>query len=417
MENINTVTNDYVTASSCMPGIAEIYKDGTIKFISDSFFELFGLSPQQQRPTSLYQHFRPYLDNFSSLVDELSAITSGVSFRMELPIELHDNHHEVRTVLYSLTRTDSETIIVSIFDCTELDTLRMQINDATRQQEFQQARLDVTSGVLHDIANAISGISLRISQINGEGEWRELTSLSQLQSFLASHKETLDEVLGPSKSKALEGFATSLQVTLASRSRDWNANVQFLSRGIRHIEELISMHQHHSTGSSEFEKTPVQIVRALNDSLAMLNSQIVKRGIKVTLQQVPGILLVLGDRNRLVSVFLNVIKNAYESLDMRNEDSGDKSIDLLCSFPQADVIQIVVSDNGVGFEPDKAEQFFHGETSTKQRSSGLGLQRCRHIIDNHRGKIWMTSDGVGLGAKVVIELPAVNAQSGTAFDV
>jgi signal transduction histidine kinase len=38
----------------------------------------------------------------------------------------------------------------------------------------------------------------------------------------------------------------------------------------------------------------------------------------------------------------------------------------------------------------------------------MGLSRARKIVKLHNGKIWAESEGVGKGAKVIIELPIKN---------
>jgi len=71
----------------------------------------------------------------------------------------------------------------------------------------------------------------------------------------------------------------------------------------------------------------------------------------------------------------------------------------------ADMVSLVVSDNGPGFEPDKmhllTEPFVAGAVS---RSSGLGLSICTEVVRHHGGSIELSNDVAG-GAVVTVTLP------------
>jgi sensor histidine kinase regulating citrate/malate metabolism len=69
---------------------------------------------------------------------------------------------------------------------------------------------------------------------------------------------------------------------------------------------------------------------------------------------------------------------------------------------------ITIADNGAGFEPEAAESFFKSGFSTKHRDSGIGLTQCRKIIEKHSGQIRLESEGIGMGARAIIELPTAS---------
>ncbi len=70
--------------------------------------------------------------------------------------------------------------------------------------------------------------------------------------------------------------------------------------------------------------------------------------------------------------------------------------------------QIVVEDNGIGFEPEYAERIFdlfqrlHGKD--EYEGTGIGLAICRKIVDRHNGQITAQSSP-GTGTRFVITLP------------
>ncbi|MFI8576231.1 ATP-binding protein [Rossellomorea aquimaris] len=110
-------------------------------------------------------------------------------------------------------------------------------------------------------------------------------------------------------------------------------------------------------------------------------------------------LYVLGEGNQLKQVFINIIKNAVESIP-DNKD-GYVSITLVTRDDDAHVI---VADNGVGMEPERIGHLGEPFYSTKEKGTGLGLAVCQKIIERHKGHIHFQSEKEK-GTAVEISLP------------
>lgn len=83
--------------------------------------------------------------------------------------------------------------------------------------------------------------------------------------------------------------------------------------------------------------------------------------------------------------------------------------------PDGRSCEIEVADTGRGFAPERAELLFrrfHRE-SRSSGGSGLGLTIARALVEAHGGTLTAASDGIGLGARFTISLPAVTARSTT----
>jgi len=70
----------------------------------------------------------------------------------------------------------------------------------------------------------------------------------------------------------------------------------------------------------------------------------------------------------------------------------------------ADVVEIVVEDNGPGFQRDLIGQVFDPYVTTKPRGTGLGLAIVRKIVEEHGGHVEADNRTDG-GALVRVELP------------
>jgi two-component system sensor kinase FixL len=79
------------------------------------------------------------------------------------------------------------------------------------------------------------------------------------------------------------------------------------------------------------------------------------------------------------------------------------------STANADFIDILVSDTGPGFPPDRLENPFLPFSSTKAEGLGFGLPLCKSIVEAHGGRIWL--DKNDQGASVHFTLPVVKASA------
>ena len=98
----------------------------------------------------------------------------------------------------------------------------------------------------------------------------------------------------------------------------------------------------------------------------------------------------LGDRDRLTQALTNLLSNAIKF-------SPENSKVTIASRLEDDKILFSVTDRGRGIPADKLETIFErfqqvdASDSRKKGGTGLGLAICRHIIEQHGGKIWVES--------------------------
>ncbi len=114
--------------------------------------------------------------------------------------------------------------------------------------------------------------------------------------------------------------------------------------------------------------------------------------------------VVLGDRDRLVQVFTNVIGNAIQYTDR-----GSVTITLDASDDHSELITSV-ADTGRGLDAADQERIFERfyRVATDSEGTGVGLAIAKRLVEAHGGSIGATSDGVGRGATVTVRLPVAN---------
>lgn len=162
------------------------------------------------------------------------------------------------------------------------------------------------------------------------------------------------------------------------------------------------------------KREPVNIYEVLERVRRLAESGF---GAKVTFVEHydPSLPEVDGDRDQLVQVFLNLIKNAAEAVPSEDGEvviSTQYHHGLAIRVPNSRErvqlpITVCIQDNGSGISSDVAGHIFEPFVSTKHAGSGLGLPLVAKIIGDHGGVVEFES--LARGALFRIHLPAFRA--------
>ena len=147
----------------------------------------------------------------------------------------------------------------------------------------------------------------------------------------------------------------------------------------------------------------VDLSELIREVLSDLEVRIVKTGGEVHVGDLP---VISADPTQMRQLFQNLIGNA-----LKFHKPGEKPRVLVRSVPDSDSgCQIILEDNGIGFEEQHVEKIFapfqrlHGRSS-KYEGTGMGLAICKKIVERHGGTIRAESEP-GKGSTFIIHLPA-----------
>ena len=162
----------------------------------------------------------------------------------------------------------------------------------------------------------------------------------------------------------------------------------YIVDGATRMQQLIAdLLTYSRAGRAELvlEEVPFTAVvdKALNDlELAIRESEA-----KITWDEMPTLSL---DVQQMTRVLQNLIGNAIK---FRGEKVPEVHIS---SQQQGDEWHFVVSDNGIGIDPQYLERVFlifqRLHTRTDYPGTGIGLAVCKKIVENHNGRIWAESE-------------------------
>lgn len=96
--------------------------------------------------------------------------------------------------------------------------------------------------------------------------------------------------------------------------------------------------------------------------------------------------MVFADKNQLLRVFNNLLKNAMQAIP--DERKGIIVVNLKKTNNS---VIVAVTDNGTGIADEQKEKVFVPNFTTKNSGMGLGLAMSRNIIETANGKIWFES--------------------------
>ncbi|MBF0558131.1 MAG: hypothetical protein HQL08_05075 [Nitrospirae bacterium] len=181
---------------------------------------------------------------------------------------------------------------------------------------------------------------------------------------------------------------------------------------------------------TDFKNEPLFLKSLIEETILFVKGQVpTKVAISV---DVPEDIVIHADKQRIQQAFLNLIKNALESIDdegglyIRAQyrsaacDSGETTSEIYnylkyrgkCSLSE-DTIDIEIRDTGSGIPTDILPKIFDPFFTTKDvgQGSGLGLSIVHEIIEEHDGCIAVDSQA-GRGTTFIVRLPVPKRTNG-----
>jgi signal transduction histidine kinase len=172
---------------------------------------------------------------------------------------------------------------------------------------------------------------------------------------------------------------------------------------IQQIETLSSI----ASAFSDFAKMPKAQNRSID--LAAVLSNIVNlysenEHITVSFEPVNRPLIVYGDKDQLIRIFSNLMKNAIQSIP------GDRTGYIKVTVEVfIDHYVIAIEDNGEGIPEDQKSNIFVPNFTTKTTGTGLGLAMAKDLVEGMKGEIWFESSSEG--TTFFVRLPSFAAHT------
>ena len=182
-------------------------------------------------------------------------------------------------------------------------------------------------------------------------------------------------------------------------------------------------------GKMELELSRVSIKCLIEDSLKMIREKAINHGINLELnipEELSGF-EISADERKLKQIMFNLLSNAVKftpnggtiTLEANRVSGSElrvsRSEQLATRNSQlatGDFIEISVADTGMGISPEDQEKIFEefyqvrGSHRDKTPGTGLGLSLVKSLVEMHKGRIWVESEGEGKGCRFSFVIPA-----------
>lgn len=354
-------SNEYTDSiiSSMIDSLIVIDTNGTIKRVNNALTNLLGYSSNElinQSASLIFDEKENNEENtFShkfknSIFKDL--IKDGLTINRE--INLINRTGEKIAVNFSgsvLRNRLSETIgIVGIaHDIREFKILQHQLSQSEKLSSIGQ----LTAGIAHELNSPLAG----------------------LLSFIRTYKKN-------SKPDSLEFKDFSLMLSASEHMA-------------KIIEDLTSFAR-----KSTDEFMELNLNDLIETTLGFSQRQLTIKNIKIIKDYAPDLLKILGNKNKLQQVILNIITNARDAMP-HGGNFVIKTTNL-----NNDKISMEFLDTGVGIDKNTLDKILEPFFTTKDigKGVGLGLSVSHGIIKSHNGEIEIESEP-NVGTKIKITFP------------
>ncbi len=222
------------------------------------------------------------------------------------------------------------------------------IRDLTEFHKFQQLKSDFVANVSHELRTPLQSIKMGLETINNIKDLKENNELNNLMPLMTSQSERMEnlirDLLSLSKIELQEHIRPTHEIDL----------IELIDYVIKTYEKIIS-----------------------------------KQNIKIIFNKVES-LKIIGDRDKLIEIFTNLIDNSIKYSDKNKEIT-------ITAKKDGEFNTVSVRDQGIGIPKESihriTERFFTVDPS-KSRSvggTGLGLAIVKHLVSQHRAEMDINS--------------------------
>ena len=226
---------------------------------------------------------------------------------------------------------------------------------------------------------------------------REIGTAEQMKNeFISSVSHELRTPL-----TAIKGWSDTLQAAPEDRtlvSQGLAVIGKEVTRLSGLVEELLDFSRVES-GRITLHLGLVSVLAELEEAVFLFRDRAARAGVSLEYRPCEELPPVMGDADRIKQVLINILDNA-----VKYSRAGDRVRIEAAVLPIG--VQIVISDTGIGIEPDKlakvTQKFY--QTDSANPGSGIGLAVADEIIRLHNGRMEIDSE-LNVGTTVTVTLP------------
>jgi signal transduction histidine kinase len=273
----------------------------------------------------------------------------------------------------------------------------------------QAGMAEIANNVLHNVGNVLNSVNVSAGLIGDKVRDSKAEGLGKAVPLMNEHATDLGDFLTrDDKGKMLPDYLNKLVAALAVEKRSITEELESLTNGINHINEIVASQQSYSGSTSIVES--VQIKDLMEDVLRMSAASMARYQITVT-KEFADVPLLRLDKQLVLQILLNLIGNAQHAMDGEPDRSHQITLRMEITEPaDGPRLSIRIEDDGDGIAPENLPRLFTHGFTTRKHGHGFGLHSCALAAKEMGGTITAHSDGPGKGATFTLEVPVNLAQ-------
>jgi predicted ATPase/signal transduction histidine kinase/predicted Ser/Thr protein kinase len=305
-------------------------------------------------------------------------------------------------------------LAVSLANAQLYESLEQRVQARTRELQETQEQLvttarragmaEIANNVLHNVGNVLNSINVSANVLRNTIANSKVEGLGRALQLLDEHEHDLPQFLeSDPRGKALRPYLNQLLAALRAERQDALSDLDRLSLSVDHITYVVSTQQAHAGPSSVLELAHAE---ELIDQALHLSAETVKRYGVVVVRRIGDVPPCAVDRQRLVQILVNLVRNAAQAMERMPEGSRQLTVSSArVKTDEGERLRFTVQDTGEGIDPENLTRIFAHGFTTRASGHGFGLHSSAVAASEMGGKLTVHSDGAGRGATFTIDMP------------
>ncbi len=307
---------------------------------------------------------------------------------------VHERTVELSRVNESLTREIAERQRAE----GEVERVHSQLLQASHQAGMAE----VATGVLHNVGNVLNSVNVSTTVLAETMARSRAGNLERVAAMLAEHEKDLAGFLSRDpRGNRIPGYLRELAVALTAEQRRMSEEVRTVQTNIDHIKNIVTMQQDYARVSGVAER--VGAAELIREALLMNAASLSRHHVRVDHVLEPSAGSLLVEKHRVLQILVNLISNAKHACV---QSGREDPVVTLRTWRVGERVGFEVADNGVGIAPENLVRIFSHGFTTRPDGHGFGLHSGALAAKALGGSLRAESEGLGTGARFILELPA-----------
>lgn len=296
-------------------------------------------------------------------------------------------------------------IQIDIHERREAKLRREQLQQEFAEVSHRAGMAEIANGVLHNVGNVLNSINTSARQLDRMLRESRLKALPEAAALLESQAGNLPQFFASDpRGMVFSRYLNKLGAIWQQEGSDLQGEIRALYTHVEHVRNVINLQQRYAGRIDTRDQVdPDELVSGAVETMRPRT-----RGQEIQLEFHPGKLPHLRTcRHSILQILYNLISNAIDSVVDPANTNFPRVISVVTQQRTSGAVEIVVTDNGLGFSLEDAGLLFRHGFTTKKNGHGFGLHSCSLLARNLGGELTAWSSGKGSGARMTLTLPVV----------